>query len=116
MKYFICGRVVMSKVALYSQPDLRSAMGELFCQSLTRYPSDADISVSSDYNKGANFISDAIKSVLTRDDMKKKYIVSCVSTCCNKLLSRFRTEQRRKVSEANNKGTCELRDQRGFQQ
>jgi hypothetical protein len=38
---------VLSNISMtISQPDLQCAMAELFCQSITRYPSDRDTNVS----------------------------------------------------------------------
>lgn len=39
----------------------------------------------------------AIRSVLTRDDFKRKFILTSVLKGCKEFLSTFRTEERRKV-------------------
>lgn len=84
--------------------DLRSAMAALFCKSLTRYPENDDINVS-DFKcvlpcisqHAVLFMQAAIRSTLTNDDFKKKYIVASVLKGCKDFLSNFRTDERRKV-------------------
>ena len=87
------------------QKPLRSGIADLFCDSITREISDSSINVRIVYNDYYRklymacmslVIQDLVKKVF-KSDIKHRHKVDEALKYCKKLISTFRTEERRRV-------------------